>query len=410
MRSSSLTPWIVGALVAGASLTFGSVARADEEATADQAAGSDAAATGDAGASSGGDLANWGVGGTEADGQFKPRGKTGKLKELEDDEAKDTAVAAKPVALGGQGDVWVDTVLAPAGSMIVPVKDGKTEIAPGVSYVVGASYRIKDKWEVGGRFATSNAHINGPADPLIGSYDPDSFRRIATGNLELSFRPFFSIKPNLVLPVGFALVLPTAMGDMFAPRRDVVELANWTVNQAAATARGWEDRALFEPNRFSIVPSVAAIHQRPIGPGILTLEGRTKIEVMVLTGGRDPLEVELDKPEEQRGGGLNDVAVNWLLGANAAYSMYGGLLEPSLRTWFAYATPTAFYKSSDNAGGQLVFEPSVATTLLLSSAKSLRLKARLSAILPAGGPLGSGDDTSNPVGVASLRGTVGLNF
>jgi hypothetical protein len=439
MRSSVLAPWLVGALVAGACLSLGSVASAEEEATRSDSSEA-STSTGDSGSSSdsgsSGELGGWGVGGSESDGQFNPRGKTGKFENTsEADQAPSAPEAVTPVTLGGRGKVWLDTSLAPSASMIVPIQvdDGEkpTEIAPGVSYVLGGSYRVKDRWEVGGRFALSNAYVNGPRQVQIegaDSRDPDGYRQIATGNLELSLRPFFNLSPSLVLPVGLAIVLPTAMGDTFALPNERVDLARWVVNQASSTMRGWEDRALFAPNRFSLVPSAEVIHQRTVGPGVLSLQGRTKVELMILTGGRDPFEyadvtgkTTPSKASESSPANFNaelpDVAVNWLLGGEANYAMFDGLLTPGLRTWFAYSTPTVIVSTIkdlgqgvDDGGAQFVLEPAVATNVLLSSAKDLRLLGRLAVTLPVGGPLGSGEIPTKPVGVATLRATVGLTF
>ncbi|MBM4375998.1 MAG: hypothetical protein FJ095_13010 [Deltaproteobacteria bacterium] len=446
MRSSVLPPWLVGALVAGAGVTFGSGARADEEPAGANASGA-STSSGDTGASaapsSSEDLGNWGVGGTESDGQFKPRGKTGKLKEAEPEETTEAPASVTPVELGGRGKVWLDTSLAPSGSMIVPIQeyDGlkfPTEIAPGVSYVMGANYRVRvdnpmlpDRWEVGGRFGLSNAYVNGPRQVQIegaSSRDPDGYRQIATGNLELSFRPFFNLSPSLVLPVGLAVVLPTAMGDSFALPNDRVDLARWVVNQASSTMRGWEDRALFAPKRFSLVPSAEVVHQRAIGSGVLTLQGRTKVELMILTGGLDPIQyasVTGKTPPSKATAGsptnfnaeIPDVAVNWVLGGEANYAMFDGLVAPGLRAWFAYSTPLVIVSTTEaldqgvgDGGAQFVLEPAVATNVLLSSAKDLRLLGRLALTLPVGGALGSGEIPTKPVGVATLRATVGLTF
>lgn len=415
MRSSALAPWLVAGLLASAHLTSASAARAEEPAEE----GAEKSATPQDGAEASGaeepkneDMAGWGVGGTESEGKFKPQGKTGKLKELETEKEEERITAETPLHLGGPGMVWADMVLAPSGSIVVPIQDsGPTAVAPGVSFLVGASYRIKDKWELGLRYGVGSASVNGPRTPLLeGARDPDGFKQIASGNLELSLRPFFKLKPALAMPIGLALVLPTAMGDMFAEPDTRVDLARWNVNQASAAARGWEDRAMWEPNRFSVVPSAGLLWERAMGSGIaagtLKVEGRTKLEIMALTGGKDP---SVDPASQKAVGDVKDVAVNWVLGGSAAYAMFDGLLQPGLKAWLAYTTPTSTFGTLDNAGAQLVFEPGVASTLAFSKTSQTRLHGRLAGTFPVGGPLGSGNQAIE-AGIAGLKLSVGLQY
>ena len=421
MRSSVLAPWLVGALTIGVSLSISSAVYAQDEGAPPSEGEGDAAKPAEGGdADTAGapkkedeeKLGGWGVGGKEGDGNFKPHGKTGKLKELEDDQEERRIVDATPANLGRPGNSWVDVVIAPGGSIIVPIQvGGPTEVAPGASFVLGTTYRAWDKWEFGIRFGVSSSATNGPRQALlVGSRDPDSFKQIATGNLEVSLRPFFKLTPSTVVPVGLALVLPTAMGDMFADPDSRVELARWNVNQSASAMRGWEDKALFEPHRFAIVPSVGAIYQRPMGSGVaagtLVLEGRTKLEIMALTGGKDP---SIDPSAQNVQGDVKDVAVNWLLGGSAGFAMLDGLVTPSLKAWFVYASPTSTFGSIEASGAQLVVEPGVATSVPFGASGNLRFQGRLSGILPLGGPLGSGNQAT-PAGIAGLRVAAGLSF
>jgi len=420
MRSPVLAPWLAGALFAGVCLTTGSAAFADDEGGQD--IGGDEGAKpkpaedgGEAAAEAPKEeekLGGWGVGGKEGEGNFKPKGKTGRLKELEDAQEQERVVEATPANLGRPGNAWVDVAIAPSGSIIVPIQDsGPTAVAPGASFIFGTSYRIKDKWEVGGRFGVSSSAVDGPRTALLaGSRDPDSFKQIATGNLEVSLRPYFKLTQAIVMPIGLALVLPSAQGDMFAEPDARVELARWNVNQSASAMRGWDEKALFEPNRFSVVPSVGAIYQRPMGSGMaagtLTLEGRTKFEVMALTGGKDP---SVDPSAKNAAGDVKDVALNWVLGGSAAYAMLEGLVQPGLRAWLAYATPTSTFGTLDGSGAQFVLEPSVATNVPISKDGNLRFLGRLAGTLPVGGPLGSGN-LAIPAGIAALRVTAGVAY
>ncbi len=414
-----LAPWLVGALVAGASLAFAETACAAEEEAIASPAEAVPAKEGEPGTDAeplkGEDAAGgWGVGGKEDAGKFTPHGKTGKLKELEDAEEERRVVDETPVNLGPPGTALMDVVVAPSGSIIVPVQDsGPTKVAPGGSFIFGTSYRVNDKWEFGARFGLSTAATNGPREALlVGSRDPDSFKQVATGNLEVSFRPIVKLTRALVMPVGLALVFPTAMGDMFSDPDTRVNVARSNVNQAASAMRGWEDKALFEPHRFSLVPGARLIYQRPMGSGtgqgVLVLEARTKFEIMALTGGKQPQTVE-QAPAGATIGDLKDVALNWVLGGGADYVMLDGLVTPGLKAWLAYATATNSFGSIDVSGAQFVLEPGVATNVPFSKGGTLRFQGRLSGILPLGGPLGSGNQAI-PAGIAGLRIAAGLAF
>ncbi|MBM4377171.1 MAG: hypothetical protein FJ095_18990 [Deltaproteobacteria bacterium] len=419
MRTTALAPWLVGTWLVGASLTAGLTAFADDEGAkpaSEESADAPADSAPSEGASKSEDGAsNWGVGDSDSEGQFKPSGKTGRLKELEDAVEKERVTEATPLKMGGPGNVWVDTSFAPSGSMIVPIQEvgPATAVAPGVSFVIGASYRIRDKWELGARVGLGSAATDGPRTPLLdGSRDPDAFKQIAMGNVELSLRPFFKLTPTTVLPIGLALVVPTAMGDMFADPDGRIDLARWNVNQASSAMRGWDDRALWEPNRFGIVPSAGIVYQRPMGEGALagelTVEGRTKFEIMALTGGKDP---SVDPSTKSAVGDVKDVALNWVLGGGASYAMFGGLLQPGLKAWLAYATPTSTLGTLDNAGAQFVLEPGVATSVSFTQDrdKGLKFIGRIAGTFPVGGPLGAGNAALD-AGIAALRVTTGLNY
>lgn len=372
------------------------------------------------------ELGGWGVGGAEQEGKFKPSGKTGKLKEIETEKEEERKRDEEPVDLGPPGIGYVDFANTPSGTIVVPVQDaGATTIKPGASFVIGLSYRIINKWEVGARFGVSSVASNGPRLPLIdGSRDPDAYKQIATGNLEIGARYFFQLSQSIALPTGLALVIPTATGDMFADPDNRADIARAIVNQAAAAMRGWEDRSLWLPHHFSIVPNIELLWQRGVGPGKIKVSGRTKFEIMVRTGGVDPNCVTQDagggctafSPATAAGPGTPasepDAALAWLLGGGVGYALFGGLLEPELRLWLTYSTPTESFGSFRVRGAQFVFEPNVRTHVPFTKDKGVGLDARLGFTLPAGGPLGSNSafGEGNHTSIWGLRVTAGIFF
>ena len=112
MRTIAIAPTLVGVLLAGASLLIGHSAFADDEvepiageeseAVSEDTTAGEEPSSGDA-SSSNESVANWGVGGKEADGRFKPSGKTGRLKDLEDAVEEERVTAATPLKMGGPG-------------------------------------------------------------------------------------------------------------------------------------------------------------------------------------------------------------------------------------------------------------------------------------------------------------------
>ncbi len=409
MSPSASRPRFAGSLALGACLALAPVAHGQDAAPPPPAAAEEPPKDGaETPAEPVPDLGAWGVGGTEEEGRFKPSGKTGKLKELEEEhEVEAVAAARAPAALGPAGAAYLDTAfVVGSGSIVVPLQEsGATQIAPTASFLIGASYRLAKRWEVGLRFGVSSAETNGPRSPIVGTRDPDSFKQIATGGLELGIAPHFQPVAGLIVPVGLALTIPTGMGDLFATVDNKAELAQAMVNEAAAAARGWEDRGLFSRDRFGVTPSAEASWEKPFGMGVLALEARTKLEILIKTGGREP-----DPPTgNQSTGVVNGVAFNWVLGGGAFFRMFDGLLEPGLRLWGGVSTPTDEVGTIDNGGGVFVAEPNVKTRVAFNADKTLGLDARVAITLPVAGPLASGVGTTES-SVWGLRATTGLFF
>ncbi len=354
---------------------------------------------------------NWGEGGEDPDGKYRPRGKTGKLKELdegvEDEEAKKED-AEGPPDLPPPGFVYLDTAIGFGDITVVEYLQGGTDVTPTASFVIGAGYTIEDIWQVYLRFPISTGKSDGPLDPFVeGARNPDTFTQIAVGAFEIGVKPHFILNRDLRLPVGLAIAFPTGQGDMFADPDNQADLGKRIVNLGAAASRGYEDRGLFASKRLTLTPSAGVLYQIPdLGPGKLRLGADTKVEIMIKTGGADPN--LLERADNLPQGELRDVSVNWVLGGHAFYDFFDGLLSPGLRMWLAVGTADETRGSIDPGGAQFVFEPNIATHVSFLDDEAFGMDARVGYMLPAGGELGGGGFASAAIG--GLRLTAGFFF
>ncbi|MEM6792225.1 MAG: hypothetical protein AAF715_32220 [Myxococcota bacterium] len=361
------------------------------------------------------ELSTWGVGGEEPEGRFRPRGKTGKLAELEgeeDDRRREEAEG--PADLPPPGYAYLDTVIGFGDQSIVGQNArGATDVTPTASFLINLGYRIGDTWGVYARFPVSTGANDGPQEPFVSDADdPDAFRQIATGAAEVGVAPIFTITRELWLPVSLGLTLPTGQGDMFPDSNSRANLGRAVVNQAAAASRGWETRALFAYQHVGFTPQVGVVYQIPdLGPGKLWLRADTKVEIMIRTGGTDPIQ----RPDGLIGNNQGN-AVNWVLAPDASYEAFDGLLRGGLKFWVAYSTaletlvdandPSTTVSSPD--GAVLTFEPYVATHVPFVDDESVGLDAKLSVIGNAAGEIG--DSSVEGAGVVGLRIGAGLFF
>jgi hypothetical protein len=89
------------------------------------------------------------------------------------------------------------------------------------------------------------------------------------GNLELEGEYGQRVTPRLRLVGSLGLALPTAQGSEIpedlnqtpAQQVDSTSYDRFSLSRAAAAARGFEDNALFEPDRLGIVPKVALVYR-----------------------------------------------------------------------------------------------------------------------------------------------------
>lgn len=351
---------------------------------------------------------NWGEGGDEPEGKFRPRGKTGKLKELDEEVEEEKEVEEGPPDLPPPGFVYLDTAIGFGDITVVEYLEGATDVTPTASFVIGLGYRIGDVWQVYARFPISTNKSDGPLDPFVeGARNPDTFTQIAVGSFEIGVKPHFIINRDLRIPVGLAIDFPSGQGDMFADPDNQADLGKRIVNVAAAASRGYEDRGLFASKRLTLTPSGGVLYQIPdLGPGKLRLGADTKIEIMIKTGGADP--ALLERANNQPQGEINSVAVNWVLGGHAFYDFFDGLLSPGLRMWLAVGTAEETRGSIDPGGAQFVFEPNIATHIPFLEDEAFGMDARVGYMLPAGGELGGGGFASGSIG--ALRLTAGFFF
>lgn len=313
----------------------------------------------------------WGVGGKDEEGRFAPQGKTGSLKEEEED--KKAAEDDKgPVDLGPPGAVTIDMVVG-FGEVNELLNDASNPSeATVLSFLFSASYRAFEIWTLGLRLPYATGSFDGEGH--------DKYNTFALGNLDVYVRPSFQISRRLRVTPGLAFALPIASGDVFAnPAEDPGSIAQYLVNEGADAARGLEESSLFASNRFGLVPSVGISYDR----GSLHLAAQTKLEMMFRTSGEDP---NVDVSETHTGAVFHDPSTNWVTGASGSYDFLDGKVSPGLRTWLAVSTEQASKGTRDFSGVQFALEPGVTGKFAITDGISIR--AGLSYIIPLGGPVG----------------------
>jgi hypothetical protein len=357
------------------------------------------------------ELGTWGVGGDEPEGKYKPHGRTGKLKELEKEDEEERQVAEGPPELPPPGYAYLDTAIG-FGEISVPIQrvqgeDAGTEVTPTASFLIKIGYRLFDYHEIYVRFPISTGEINGPQPPFFeGARDTDHFKQIATGSLELGFRELIVVSRDLWLTAGLGLAFPTGQGDIYSDLTEREARGQALVNQAAAASRGWEDRALFAYQRFSLIPQFGLQWKIPdLGPGALRITADTKVEIMIKTGGNEPEDVPYAGPEGQE---VRGVAVNWVIGPGIWYDLFDGLLSPGIRIWFAVGNGFEKTTSVDPGPVAGVFEPNVATHIPFTESKSVGFDARIGYMIPMGLELGGGN--ADDAGIGGLRLGAGFFF
>ena len=117
------------------------------------------------------------------------------------------------------------------------------------SFLLGAGYEVAERIGVGLRFPMTFASV-----PEAGTTTHSVF---AVGNLELEGEAEIELSETLALELSLGVALPTAQGSEELELEDRTDYDQFVVNAIAASARGFEDNALFEIDRVGIVPHVA---------------------------------------------------------------------------------------------------------------------------------------------------------
>jgi hypothetical protein len=147
------------------------------------------------------------------------------------------------------------------------------------SFLLGASWEPREGLEFGARIPLSS-----------GTFSPDggpSRSASAIGNVELEGEVASHLGESVELAAAVGVALPTGQGDEIpddlagAPASSVNpdSYDRFSVARAAALARGYEDNALFEPQRLGIVPKIALAYRA----GALSVEAYVKVENLVAT-------------------------------------------------------------------------------------------------------------------------------
>jgi hypothetical protein len=149
------------------------------------------------------------------------------------------------------------------------------------SFVLGAAYEPFSPFEVALRIPLAFATLS-PA----GTTSRSAF---AFGNPEIEAEYAFTLAPNAKLSFALGIALPLAQGSEVpigeAAEREPVsgsrkELDRGAALTAAASARGFEDEALFEVDRFGIVPKARFDYRY----GRLLVRPYVTLETLIHTG------------------------------------------------------------------------------------------------------------------------------
>lgn len=180
----------------------------------------------------------------------------------------------------GWGKVPFAVTSPPTGAEPTPSYSYQDKVPSNVqSFILGGGVEVIDHVEVGARLPFTFAGFSPDGSP---GRSATSF-----GNLELEGAYGGRVAPGLRLYGSLGVALPTSQGtevpsDLSNANVTAVDQSaydRWSLNRAAAAARGYEDNALFEPNRFGIIPRVGLLY-RNHG---LSLEPYLKLENLIGT-------------------------------------------------------------------------------------------------------------------------------
>jgi hypothetical protein len=216
----------------------------------------------------------------------------------------------------GFGDVTIANQSLPGSNGVTPVSSINNSQVSTESFILSGGYEL-GKVGLGLRLPFA-----------LGQLNPDGFQSrggSAVGNLELSGEYGFNLNEQLKLIGELGVTLPTAQGSEVPD--DVSKLATnsstglidqnaydrFSLNHAAASSRGFEDNALFEPQRFGLIPKIVLRYHTRQG---LTIEPYVKLENLMDTSGH-----------------ADQGYVGELVPALRAAYRVAKHLEPGLRVW-----------------------------------------------------------------------------
>jgi hypothetical protein len=147
------------------------------------------------------------------------------------------------------------------------------------SFLLGGSYEVAEHVEVGVLLPFTFA-----------TFSPDASASRSTtsfGNLEVEGAYGAHLAHGLKLEGALAVALPTAQGDEIPPDLanapatmvDQTAYDRFSLNRAAASARGYEVNSLFEAKRLGLIPKVALAYRM----NALSLEPFLKLENLIAT-------------------------------------------------------------------------------------------------------------------------------
>jgi hypothetical protein len=246
------------------------------------------------------------------------------------------------------------------------------------SFLLGAKYHFVPWFNLGLRWPV-----------MVGSLAGESGRSAVgnVGNIELAPEVEIELARGVKLPIELGFALPTAGGDPYNGTDDGAR-QQAAINEIAAGSRGGEDNALFEPQRFGLVPRIGIELER----GPIEASFYTKMELLFKAGGQDPAPVtNLERKSP---------AAEWVTGASLFWRVLPKHLSIGTRAWVSYAAvePTAqkeLPQCSDSVvdnclqPGQTAAEPSKVQFVLDPGIKAQfgAFRSSLSYILPIGGAL-----------------------
>jgi hypothetical protein len=228
---------------------------------------------------------------------------------------------------------------APQSFTTVPPYTAGSARSTSESVVLEGGYHILPQFAVGVVVPFSFATFSPPSE--------DSRGTSAFGNLEVSGAYELPTRRSTKVAFGLGVSLPTAQGSELPSADELAQQQGaaftpaaydrYAVNRAAALSRGYEENALFEPDRLGINPRVQVEWEARR----LRLEGSVKLENLIATS--------------------TSLAHSYLgelvPGVRAGYAL-GPAAEVGVRVWANYA----FAGSDDSSKLALVAEPQLVGT------------------------------------------------